>query len=101
VTNTTARVTPAHRVWVGAAGILALAALASWTLAVSGLFRPNPALPELLSYFAIVLDFAALIIAIVALWRHGRPVWIAIATIVISAAPLLYFIVQSAILMAV
>jgi hypothetical protein len=100
LSDTATSVAPTRRAWVAVAGILALAGLASWALATSGLFLPHPQLPEIFSYIGIVLDIAALVVAIAALRFHARPAWIAIAAIVVSAAPPIFFIFGSAALMA-
>jgi hypothetical protein len=100
VTDTASPVAPTRRAWLAVAGILAVAGLASWALANSGLFLPHPQLPEIFSYVGIVLDIAGLVVAIAALRLHARPAWIAIAAIVVSAAPPIFFIFGSAVLMA-
>jgi hypothetical protein len=101
VTDTANPVAPTRRVWVAVAGILALAGLASWALANSGMFLPHPQLPEIFSYVGIVLDIAGLVVAIAALRLHGTPAWIAVAAIVVSAAPLVALIIGLAISLAV
>jgi hypothetical protein len=99
VTDTANPVAPTRRVWVAVAGLLALAGLASWALANSGLFLPHPQLPEIFSYVGIVLDIAGLVVAIAALRLHATPAWIAVAAIVVCAAPPIIFIFGSAMLM--
>jgi sorbitol-specific phosphotransferase system component IIC len=84
-------------VWAWAVCILALAGLASWVLAYSGLFPPHPQLPELFSYIGIALGIAALVVAITALRIHSTPAWIAIAAIVVSALPLVVFMAELAV----
>jgi hypothetical protein len=101
VTDTAAPVAPTHRVWVAVAGILALAGLASWALANSGMFLPHPQLPEIFSYVGILLDIAGLVVAIAALRLHATPAWIAVAAIIVSAAPLVALIIGLAISLAV
>jgi hypothetical protein len=68
----------------------------SWTLAYSGLFPPHPQLPELFSYAGVLLNIAALVVAITALRLHATPAWIAIAAIVVSAIPLVVFTIELA-----
>jgi hypothetical protein len=99
--NTETPTARTDRVWVGAVCILALAGLASWALAYSGLFPPHPQLPELFSYIGIALGIAALVVAITALRIHATPPWIAVAAIVVSAIPLVVFIVGLAVSLAI
>jgi hypothetical protein len=101
VTDTATPLAPTRRVWLAVAGTLSLAGLASWALANSGLFPPHPQLPEIFSYVGIVLDIAGLVVAIAALRLHATPAWIAVAAIVVSAAPLTALIIGLAISLAV
>jgi hypothetical protein len=65
------------------------------------MFLPHPQLPEIFSYVGILLDIAGLVVAIAALRLHATPAWIAVAAIVVSAAPLVALIIGLAISLAV